>query len=78
MRTILKMRTMLMINVLMTETQMITTSTMTNHLKRKKKEEEEEVDEGKTKMVKARGEGRSTGLLPKHVGIPQGGGATQG
>ena len=77
MRTILKMRTMLIINGLMTETQMITTSTMTNHLKRKKKEEEEEVDEGKAKMVKARGEGRSTGLLPKRVGIPQGREATQ-
>ena len=77
MRTMLKMRTMLMINELMMETQMITKLMMTNHLNRKKKEEEEKVDDGKTKMVKARGEGRSTGLLPKHVGIPQGSGATQ-
>ena len=72
------MRTMLIINVLIMETQMITKFMTNNHLNRKKKEEEEEVDDGKTKMVKARGEDRSTCLLPKHVGIPQRGGATQG
>ena len=68
MRTMLKMK----INVLMMETQ------MTNHLNRKKKDKEEEVEKRKTKMVKAGGEGRSTRLLPKHIGIPQGGEATQG
>ena len=56
---------------------MMMKSMMPNHLKRKKKEEEEELDEGKAKMVKTRGKGRSTGLLPKRAGIPQGGGATQ-
>ena len=77
MRTMLKIRTMWIINVLMMGAQMIMKWTMTNHLNRKKKEEEEEVDEWKAKMVKTWGEGRSTGLQPKHVGIPQGGGATQ-
>ena len=57
---------------------MIMKSTMTNHLNRKKKEEEEEVKEGKTKMLKAGGEARSTGLQPKKIGVPQGREATQG
>ena len=74
MRTMLKMK----INVLMMETQMIMKSMMTNHLNRKKKDKEEEMEKRKTKMVKAGGEGRSLGLLPNHIGIPQGGEATQG
>ena len=57
---------------------MIMKSMMMNHLNRKKKDKEEELEERKTKMVKAGGEGRSTRLLPKHIGIPQGGEATQG
>ena len=51
---------------------------MTNHLNRKKTDEEEEVKERKAKMLKARGEARSTGLQPKKIGVPQGRVATQG
>ena len=59
-------------------TQLIMKSLMTDNLDRKKKEEEEEVKEGKTKMLKAGGEARSTGLVPKKIGVPEGREATQG
>ena len=77
MRKMLKMKTMLM-NVLIMETQMLMKSMMTNHLNRKKKEEEEEVKEGKTKMLKTGCEARSTWLVPKKIGVPEGREATQG
>ena len=57
---------------------MMMQSMMSNHLNRKKTDEEEEVDERKAKMLKARGEARSTGLQPKKIGLPQGRVATQG
>ena len=59
-------------------TQLIMKSLMTDNLNRKKKEEEEEVKEGKTKMLKTGCEARSTGLVPKKIGVPEGREATQG
>ena len=71
MMKMLKMKIMLILGTQMK-------SMMTNHLNRKKKEEEEEVEERKAKMLKAGGEARSTGLVPKQIGVPQRREATQG